>query len=149
MTTKKKNQKPTEYDLHLKYLCNRCGQEHWLSLREASTKDYKVVCFCDNVFTVKAVEKIKIKYATEEPVIQTNVDHHTKTDVEQQIINNPVLSPSLYNSATKLLITYGFTKAEANEMVTAAYAKNPVDDYKILVQTILNSLEVTDGNQHN
>lgn len=145
MKKQKKNQKPIDYDLHLKYLCSKCGQEHWLSLREASTPDYKVVCFCDHIFTVKTVEKIKIKYKVDKEVGVTikNSEIPVVSDTTKEV--SQIISPSLYHDAAKLLIGYGFTKAEANEMVVDAYNKKPCDDYKILVQTILSSLEVTDG----
>lgn len=134
-----KHQKPTDYDIHFKYLCHKCGQEHWLSLREAKTEDYKVVCFCDHVFSVRPITGIKIKYKEKNSTNDTTATGTTKTKQN----DTPTIPLQLYNDAIGLLVGYGFTPTEAKDMIKNAYILNPVDDYKLLVKTILSSLEIT------
>ena len=59
-----KNQKPISLDVHLKYRCpnNNCGYEHWLSLLETQTKNFKIVCDCGTVFKPKKIKTLKIIY---------------------------------------------------------------------------------------
>ena len=72
----KKNQKPTEIDVYLKYVCpkNNCTNDHWLSLKEAKVKNFKIVCDSGCVFSPKPINKIKISY-----------DHHTTKPIVPEI----------------------------------------------------------------
>jgi hypothetical protein len=117
-----KNQKPIEYDIHLKYRCKKCGQDHWLSFNEASTKNFKVVCDCGKVFGVKLVKQFKLKY-------------------EQQINKKTTKVPvDLLDKAVKLLVGYGFTNSEAIELISNSYLQNPNDDFASLVKQTLASI---------
>jgi hypothetical protein len=58
----KKIQRPIDYDIHLKYRCKSCDQDHWLSYLEASTNNFKVVCDCGTVFKLKRVVGFTLKY---------------------------------------------------------------------------------------
>ena len=62
MKTKKKTERPIEIDAHLKYKCpnDSCGYFHWLSLQEAQTKNFKIVCDCGNVFKPKRIKTLEI-----------------------------------------------------------------------------------------
>lgn len=134
--TKQKNQKrqkPIDADIHLKYLCDQCGQTHWLSFLEASTSGYKVVCDCGNTFKVKKVNGFKLKYAIKKP--------------QQPIVSQPIavsqtqtISLDLLDSASKILMNYGFTKTEASELISNYYSTNPVNDISVLVKETLKSL---------
>lgn len=80
MKTKKiKNQKPISLDVHLKYRCpnHNCGYEHWLSLLETQTQNFKIVCECGSVFKPKRINKIKVIYKDNKKKI-----HETKKPVE-------------------------------------------------------------------
>jgi hypothetical protein len=117
-----KIQKPIEYDIHLKYRCKKCAQDHWLSLNEASTKNFKVVCCCGEVFGVRLVKGFKLKY---EP--QTTKKIH-KIPVD------------LLDKSVKLLVGYGFTNTEATDLIQTSYMKNPNDDFASLVKQTLASM---------
>ncbi len=118
-----KNQKPVSLDVHLKYICpnKECGNEHWLSLGEAKTNRFKIVCNCSTIFEPQTISKIHIKYKT--PKI-------TKKIAE---IPNVIL-----DQVSDILISYGFSKEEAVNKVKKAYQKYITDDIKILIkQSIL------------
>jgi DNA-directed RNA polymerase subunit RPC12/RpoP len=140
----KNNQKPIDRDVHFKYLCRKCGQEHWLSLKEASTEDYKIVCFCDHVFGVRPIADIRIKY--KDRIVTQSQETPPTTKIAVTPPSNNAIPIPFYNDAIGLLVGYGFTQAEAKDMVRSAYEKSPTDDYKILVKTILGSLEISYGN---
>lgn len=131
----KKNQKPIEYDIHLKYICKKCGQPHWLSFKEASTKNYKVVCDCNHIFKVKRVTGFKIKYdsikisksvsATSKPVTKT--DQSIPKDLLDTVVNS--------------LVKFGFTVSEAKSLVTKSYSDCPTNDIGLLVKQTLESIK--------
>lgn len=129
-TTKKKRQKPTDHDIHLKYLCDQCGQTHWLSYLEASTKGYKVVCDCGNIFQVKTVVGFELKYSITQP----------KSPEIKPVEISATISSDLLDAGSKALIKYGFTKSEAEDLLSRCYSQNPVNDISILVKTTLQSL---------
>lgn len=117
-----RTQKPIEYDIHLKYPCKQCGQSHWLSFNEASTKNFKIVCDCGLVFGVRRVIGFKLQYKQKE--------HKKSTTI-------PV---DLLEKAVKLLVGYGFTNTEAVDLITSSYLKNPNDDFASLVKQTLASI---------
>ena len=130
MNTKKtlkklsKNQKPIDTDIHLKYRCKKCGQDHWLSLKEASTKNFKIVCDCGKVFGVKLVTGFKLAYSQ-------------KPQSTKKSIKIPV---DLLDKSVKLLVGYGFTTQEATDSITQSYLENPNDDFASLVKQTLASM---------
>lgn len=152
-TKTKKLQKPIDADIHLKYRCKKCGVDHWLSFKEASTKDFKVVCACGVVFKVKRLSGFKFKYkkdtlkkvnATQEQVKPTpNVDPPKpviQTVVEQAPVQRTTIPAELLDKSVKLLLSYGFTKTEATKLVTETYFAVPVNDYATLVKYTLQSI---------
>lgn len=137
-----KNQKPVEFDVHLKYLCNKCGLSHWLSFKEASTEQFKIVCDCDNIFTVRRVSAIKLKYfdqvetkksTVETPLVKSSPEPSTIKQIPNDLLQRTI----------KVLIPYGFTSSEATEMVTKSYNDHPNDNALILVKQVLESLRGT------
>ena len=125
---KKKNQKPTDYDIHLKYLCPDCGYSHWLSFLESSTKNYKIVCDCSCVFKVRTTQSFKIQYVKLQ-IKQTAVEN--KTEPKQTI------PQSILNSASAVLINYGFTKNESIDLIKKSFDKKPEQNVSSLVKTAL------------
>lgn len=145
MTTKikKKNQKPIDYDLYLKYRCPSCPTEHWISLKEAKTKGYRIVCDCDTVFKVKLIEKIQIVYADkQEKVKQDSIQQKTE-DQKQKIVQE--IPVDLLDKCCKILVGYGFTKSEAETLAKDCYTKNPSEDIASLVKDCLSSFGVNNG----
>jgi hypothetical protein len=122
------NQKPTEYDVHLKYLCPKCSQSHWLSFKEASTKNFKIVCDCDKVFKVRRLESFKVKYF-----------NSTIQDKQDTTIKNKTsgLSNTSLNKCIKVLNDYGFSKHEAKEMICQSHNETQTEDIAILIKAAL------------
>lgn len=121
---RKKTLKPIDYDLHLKYLCPNtdCGGLHWISLSEASTRNFKIVCYCGCVFSPKPIDKIKIKYKESKP-----------KNPKQALNNKPEVS--LLDKAVDLLKSYGFEMQEARSLVNQCIEQNPdITDYVTLVK---------------
>ncbi|NBU33513.1 hypothetical protein EB118_10355 [bacterium] len=133
MILKNKIQKPIDNDIHLKYRCPKCGQDHWLSYKEASTKNFKTVCYCGNVFKVKRIAGFKLKFHKPEIKTKTNT-----TDVSDTVQKS--ISEELLTKAITTLTNYGFTKSEASDIIKKSYEKNQVDDLTILVKQTLESL---------
>jgi hypothetical protein len=138
MKTKTKNQKPIEIDAHFKYRCsaNNCGFDHWISIKEAQTKNFKIVCDCGSVFSPKRIKKLKIIYAVN--VIKTTNDNSNKKNESVAVEKIPV---DLQNSCVKLLVGYGFTKNESLELSSKAFAKHKVTNAGLLIKYILQNLE--------
>jgi hypothetical protein len=131
---KNKNQKPIEIDAHFKYRCpkSNCGYDHWLSLKEAQTKNFKIVCDCGNIFKPKQIKKLKIVfYGT--PI-------ETKPE-EAKVIQKPKIPVDFKDSCVRLLVGYGFTKEEASTLVEEAYSRNPVTSGSLLVKYVIQNLE--------
>lgn len=125
------NQKPIDYDLHLKYLCPECGSIHWLSFKETSTKGFRVVCDCNKVFKVKQTDKLKIKYKSN----KTKVSREETTKITAEEI--PL---DLLNKSVTILVSYGFTSTEASDLLKKFYASNPIKDVSTLIKESLASL---------
>lgn len=140
MKTKiKKNQIPIDVDLHLKYRCSNpdCGIEHWISLKEAKTLNFKVVCDCDWIIKPKRVKSIKIKYANlEKP---KNQQLSERQNEKENIPTN--ISKNLLNKCISIMQNFGFTSKEAEASIIDYYSKNPIDDPISLVKNTISSLE--------
>jgi hypothetical protein len=134
MKTKKTNQKPVEFDVHLKYECEECGVNHWLSFNEAKTKHYKVVCDCGSVFEIDRVLRFKLKYASEQQAT-AQISEQTEPKEKAKI---PV--DLLCRSATILVSQFGFTQSEAEDSLISTYELTPVDDCALLVKHTLENM---------
>jgi DNA-directed RNA polymerase subunit RPC12/RpoP len=133
MQTKKKLQKPIDQDIHLKYRCQKCSQEHWLSYKEASTIQFKIVCDCGEVFRVKRVIGFELKFKNQKskqnkPTADNAVKEPEKTPID------------LLEKSVILLVGYGFTKKESIDLINASYTKNPVNDFALLVKQTLENI---------
>jgi hypothetical protein len=136
--TKMKIQKPIEIDAHLKYRCYKCSLDHWISLKESKTKNYKIVCDCGIVFIPKRIKNLSINYRLKK--IQNNSQHTTTCTITQNRDNKHSISPEILEKCSLLLIKYGFTKAEAKNLVIDSYNKIGSDNISILVKDILQSI---------
>jgi hypothetical protein len=126
-TKKRKNQKPISLDVHLKYRCpnSDCGYEHWLSLLETQTKNFKVVCDCGTVFKPKKIKTLKIIY-------EKKIQKETKEIKDPNQPNEDSL-----NKAIPCLVDLGFTKQESIDALTSAYIKQPTKDISIWIKNTL------------
>lgn len=134
MKIKKKNQKPIEIDAHLKYRCPNpsCGYDHWLNLIESQTKNFKVVCYCGQIFKPKQIDKIKIKYCitnkkqTKKEQTQTEPIESIQQPAPVTVTQKPI-SERLLFICSRTLMNYGFTKSEAHELLKQSYILNPTE----------------------
>lgn len=160
--TQKNNLKPIEVDAHFKYRCPKCGWDRWISLKEAQTKNFKIVCDCNTTFKPKRIKNIGIKYyLTKMASIASISDSQTHnksidTPLTDQIVLNdkipeepkPIIAPietTILEKCSKLLMQYGFTNNEARALIEQAYSKVMINDIGILVKT---SLQILGDNKH-
>ena len=152
-----KNLKPKEYNIHLKYIC-RCSQEHWLSYDEASEEDFVIVCECKRLLKVKPISGIIVKYKINKkakkivPEKNNTNDNlqELKTldnkDIKENTINsnnteiNKEIPENLINTCSNLLITFGYSKREAANLIKDFYSKNSNIDYSKFVKNLLISI---------
>ena len=164
---KKKLLKPIDHDVHLKYRCPECSIDHWLSLREAQTSGFIIVCECSNVFKVRTVDKIVVKYkdkkikrvVEEEPaiapietiapelkeeVVEPKVEEKIPVIEEPEVIEKPIIPDHMLQSSCDVLVNYGFTVTEAKDLIRQTYADNPVDSIGTIVTNCLKTLKIGD-----
>lgn len=142
MTKRKKILKPIDADVHFKYRCPKCSIEHWISLREAQTKNFKIVCDCSKVFSPKRVSKIKIKYHKTHNRKSSITEKQAAPNTIQPIPQNQIITEinnDLLDKCSNALMAYGFTKAEAKDLIKQTYYTNPSDDAGLLIKLALKS----------
>lgn len=122
--------KPIDYDISYKYICpnTKCNATHWLFLREAKIKGFRVVCECGTIFGIKRILKVKTLYKKK--------PEKNSTDPKKEQI-----SLDIQTKCVKLLVGYGFTDSEAIGMTNLAFEKNPTNNAGLLVKYILQNLE--------
>lgn len=130
---KTKNLKPIDTDVHFKYRCPNCGLDHWISLKEGTTKNFKIVCDCDLVFTPKRIKHISIEYHTKQSKKITNHEETIKS-------NTPTIDNNTLNKCCKILEKYGFDLLEAKKLILASYNKTLSSSIRVLVKSALESL---------
>lgn len=135
----KKNIKPIDLDVHLKYRCPKssCDSYHWLSLSEAKTKNFKVVCDCGHIFKPKPIERLRVIYKKSFKPI--------KHICEPKDIETKQPPDSVVDTCSKVLIGYGFSKNESIDIINDTYKKYPIDDSKILIKHIIENIGVSNG----
>lgn len=122
--------KPVECDAHLKYICPECNNEHWISLLEASTKNFKIVCDCGTIFRVKRVLDLKLRYQKAKPAPTTK-----KTNID-------IKTNSIAKQAVTIIQNYGFTKDEAEDLIVKCYDPNKNYSVSDLVKEALKTMRV-------
>lgn len=133
LNKKTKYQKPIDYDAHLKYKCpdHNCGFDHWLSLKESQTKNFKVVCDCGLVFRVKRIKRIKILYS------EPNKNLSKNNPIKQPKTIKQDLPSDLLQKGCEALINYGFTKNESKDLLTKAFQEKQIFDIVELIKLAL------------
>lgn len=120
----KKRQKPIELDAHFRYRCPKCGYDKWISLAEASTKNFKIVCDCKYVFQCKRIKGIKIQYYTKKKTLNKSNNSKQPEPVQKsnEYIDTSIsIDENVLNKSIKILIGYGFTKQESYNLLIKAY----------------------------
>ena len=132
-----KNLRPTELNVHLKYVCPSCSIEHWLSLEEAKTKGYLIVCDCDSVLKVKLVDSLKVKFYKKE--------NGTKIAKSEKVEETSKIDVDLLSKCCTILVGYGYDKSEIEKLITKTYQSNPTTDIKTLVKNTLMNIGDING----
>lgn len=146
---KKKNQKPIEVDSSLRYRCPKpdCGKDHWLSLKETQTKNFKVVCYCGEVFRPQRIKKIKIVYYKPSYSPQKQ-ETQISESIEEPKNSIPDLAPKISDRLLELcsrtFMNYGFTKKEADDLLRQSYILHPTENAFELVNYTLKMIGSTD-----
>lgn len=131
-----KNQKPVGLDIHLKYRCpnHDCGYIHWISLLEAQTQNFKIVCDCGIVFKPKKINKVQILYAKKNPV-KSKIPVHRDENQTTNIVNSP--SETILKKAVSYLTSLGFTEPEAINALNKTYSKQPTNNISTWIKNTL------------
>lgn len=141
--------KPSNIDASFQYICTNCGYSHWLFMREASAKNFFVVCDCGLNIKPKRIRKIKVEFCETqqekpkkkkkpkedkiEPVEQLEQDESTK-DINIDILHN----------ASNDLMKLGFTKQESEELLRESYKIIGSEDCVALVKKAIDLVGVID-----
>jgi hypothetical protein len=128
-TTKIPLLKHNQIDAHLRYTCDNasCRIDHWLSLKEAQTTNFKIVCDCGAVYRPKPVSSLKVRHKTKK--LRT-----TETADKAEIKEIPV---DILTRGAKILVGYGFTQDESESLVKLAYSQSPTADFGLLIKLSL------------
>jgi hypothetical protein len=139
MKKKMKILKPIDLDANLMYQCSSpdCLSKHWVHIREAKTKNFKIVCECGMVYRLKQIKSINVTYHKK----QRSVDA-SKTKETAETSKRIELPLDILENCAKVLIGYGFTKTEAISIITKTYAKHNTLDMSLLIKLSLSSLEI-------
>lgn len=153
---KKKNLKPIEYDINLKYRCPKCDAQHWLALREAKTPGFIIVCECGEIHKVKTIEKVVAKYRKKKTTVKQQppdttivmpVEDKPVADSPIVVVEKPVITPELLFKTSEVLEQYGFTKNEAIDLIKDSYANNPTDCVLTIVKNCLANIKIGENNE--
>lgn len=138
MKIKKKSQKPIDVDGHLKYRCSdkKCNYEHWISFKEAKTKNFIVVCDCGNSFKVRTVKKFKLTYNS------TEIKSIVETPIEAEEERKNKIPLELLDRCAKMMSGFGFTIGESKTLLEDFYETNKIDDPISLVKNTISNIGV-------
>jgi len=115
-TIKQKRLRPIDQDVHLKYRCPKCSSDHWISMKEAQTKGYRIVCDCNEILRVKLVEKNEIIYS------QTQKKSSLAAETEEKKETIPL---DLLTQSCTILLGYGFDISEAEKLIVSTFDRTP------------------------
>lgn len=139
--TRKKNLKPIDIDAHFKYVCPNvdCSNIHWLSLLEAKTNNFKMVCYCGTVSKPRAIKKITIEYTeTESSKIDISDQTKNKEESKEEKKQKPPLD--LVQKCVKTLVAYGFTEQESDILIRYSFNKNPTQNVSDIIKLALQNI---------
>jgi hypothetical protein len=129
-----KNLKPLECVADLRYRCSSCGIDHWISIKEARTQGFIIVCDCASLLKVKVIKDIKIVY-------HENVVAQPKHSSLATVVVIEKTDEKIIKQACSALNTYGFTAQESMAMALKHTEKEVFTDVKSLIEKILSNLE--------
>lgn len=144
--------KPVSKDVYYKYICTKCGCEHWISHKEACAKNFKIICDCGITIKPKRILDTKIFYAKK----KTNTQSVNRVQTKQTKSNNtftnqtttPKTKPSVLlddnvkKECCDILIGYGFEKQEALILIDKSFSICQTNEVTLLVKTALKNIGV-------
>lgn len=121
MQTIKKRLRPIDQDVHLKYRCPKCSSDHWISIKEAQTKGFRIVCDCNEILKVKLVEKNEIIYSQvikkeSLPVVPEKTEEKKKDTIPLDLLTQ----------CCTILRGYGFDISEAEKLIVSTFDRTPI-----------------------
>lgn len=138
---------------------------HWLFMRETQTSGFMIVCECGEIYKIKTIDKIKIRYKDSKPKtkpvvspapeplveIEETIPVVEKTEVleEPEIVPEPIkhiIPDDLLEKTSDTLTNYGFTKTEAKELLSETYSTNPENNPIELIKICLSNITIGDTN---
>lgn len=128
LKTKLKIQKPTDLEVSLKYICPNinCRFDHWLFLREAQAKNFKIVCDCGTIFKPKRIKNIEIVYAVKESIEKTVDEQESSVTIDEH--------PDCVRRAINIMVSLGYSKEDAQSHVLEIFTKEKIEDPGVLVK---------------
>jgi hypothetical protein len=138
---RKKNLKPIDIDAHFKYVCPNvdCGNIHWLSLLEAKTNNFKIVCYCGTISKPRTIKNVNIEYAEVESAKIDIKDEVTNKQEHRKVVRLE-LSLDLLQKCVKTLVTYGFTEQESNTLIRYSFDQKPTQNVSDLIKLALQNI---------
>lgn len=138
--------KPIEIDAHFRYECpdKGCRCDHWLSLKEAQTPNFKIVCDCGLVLRPKLIQKIKILYK-KKPAKHESQKQSVEPTKPEIINNKRSLPTALKEESAKKLMYYGFTKEESELLCEKAFNLNETGQSSVLIKYILENIKTLES----
>jgi Holliday junction resolvasome RuvABC DNA-binding subunit len=109
-----------------------CGSEHWLSLKECQAENFKVVCDCSKIFKPKRIKNINIEYITK---LKTENNTNIKPEISEH--QQPQLDSNILDKGCDLLVQYGFTRKESENLLIESYKNSNINDVTLLVKQAL------------
>lgn len=127
------NVEPFGSDVTLKYSCpnKECSNEHWISLKEAKIKNFKILCeCCDTIFIPKRVKSLSVNF----------VENKKHDDPLPKPIKEEKKDFGFINVAVETLVLFGYDEKEAEYLITKAYnetkSTNPAALVKVVIEEI-------------
>lgn len=141
--------KPSDHDISFQYICRNCGSSHWLFMREVCTKNFFVVCDCGDIIKPKRISKITVHY--QEDKSKTNRrkknnqnNEKIKKDEDNVEIKKSEIDTDILLSASKNLMSLGFTEKEAKDLIKKSYEIIEKNDCAELVKYSMNLVDKND-----
>lgn len=134
LKTKLKSQKPIDLDVSLKYICpnSDCKFDHWLFLREAQAKNFKIVCDCGTIFKPKRIQNIEIVYAIKESVEKPVDESGSSATIDER--------PECVRRAINIMVSLGYSKEDAQTHILEIFTKEKIEDPGVLVKKAVSNI---------
>lgn len=142
--------KPVSKDINYEYVCTQCGCNHWISHREACAKNFRIICDCNIIIKPKRIRDTKIIYVKSKkqnspelsgPLAKEEIPEDEKITETEYIVDDKSVDVELedyiLNTASKILMGYGYEKNEADTLIIRAFDWSKKNDTATLVKLAL------------